>query len=238
MNRPYLSRGRRVGVLAEIFVALSVPLVAAVVEIPRWWVARGVLDPNAARNDRAVALIGQVKWFATQAHAEFESTLFGGADLAGGWTPYATGSQYNFNLAQIGQIKNESHRFWDRLRGIDPTYTLNLIKEHDASWSHNYPWSDPTAQKQHAYKVATIQDLKMVFGFALRRDADGDGLVDYQELALTSTANDFTGADPDDDSDGDGFGNLTEAMAGTDATDNTDFPAPGAVAFEVFTPLE
>ena len=46
---------------------------AAVVEIPRWWIGRGVLDPTATRDDSAVSSVGQLKWIATQAEAEFEA---------------------------------------------------------------------------------------------------------------------------------------------------------------------
>ena len=235
-----------IAVTGITFLGLLVPLLslfaAPIVEVPRWWIGRGVLDPTATRNDRAVASVGQVKHFATQAELEFDTTLFEGSDLSvwPGYLPKNT----DHNVANIAQIKNASYVFWDRLRGINSAYTLALIQEHDdmSTWTVDYPWSDPVNQKQHSHKVATIGDLKMVFGFALRRDADGDGLVDYQELRLmqgTGTPDDEKGADPNADFDGDDYSNIAEALAGTDATAVADKPKPEAAGdLDVFTVFE
>ena len=112
------------------------------------------------------------------------------------------------------------------------------MQEHDSTWTESYPWTDPTSQWQHSNKVARLEDLKAVFGFALRRDSDGDGLVDYQELQLNGTSN-FVTANPDGDNDLDGYSNLAEALAGTDATEILDKPEPVTPGdLDVFTVFE
>ena len=222
-----------------MLIGLILPLIAAAVEMPRWWIARAVVDPAATKNDRAVANLGQLKWFANQADAEMDATLFGGL---GTWEgPFAPAPATDYNVAQIGHLKNVSKDFWDKLRGIDEAYTKALMEEHDsmpAPWGHDYPWdTNTTPANKYSKHVATIGDLKMVFGFALRRDADGDGLVDYQELKLVA-GGDPEAADPDADTDGDGFNNIIEVMAGTDATQPSSKPEPASASFEVYTVFE
>ena len=224
---------------ALTLVGLFAPLLA--VEIPSWWIGKGVVDSSAPRQDLGVANLGQVKWFATQAEAEFKETLFGGS--IAGWTPYIPAST-DHNVANIAQLKQASHVFWDRLIDIDTDYTRELMREHPSmtGWTKDYPWSDATGVYTNSLKIATIGDLKMVFGFALRRDADGDGLVDYQELQIAESLGGANVGDPEaispsDDDDSDGFDNITEAMAGTDATDDLSYPTMSS-SFELFTPLE
>ena len=233
------------------FGALIVGGAVLAAEGPSWWLRRSVIDPDKAKNNHGVANLGQAKWMAAQAYEEFEVTLFGGYDpssLPAGHedpiTPDTWDDTGNHVPVNLGQVKRLAEPFWLQLYNISPAaqaYTLSVMTtEHgyDSSWAHPYPWNPPGTGGVDNKSAVNIGQLKMAFTFHLRRDADGDGLVDYQELQLGGTT---TSIKPEDDADNDGFSNIEEAMAGTDArpgTGGSDFPKPTDAQLEVFTPNE
>ena len=64
-------------VLAAMVISSFTPLISEPSH-PAWWNDRGVKNSNPIQN-KGVANIGQLKNIATQAHAELESLLPGGA---------------------------------------------------------------------------------------------------------------------------------------------------------------
>ena len=111
---------------------------------PRWWYARGVINDQAETDDYAAVNQGQLKWIATQAHAEMEATLTGGAGST--LTTIVSGLPTNGNYAvvNIGQVKALAAPFYDRL-GLP------------------YPWSD--SPNTNDFGAANVGQVKNVFSF-------------------------------------------------------------------------
>ena len=87
----------------------------------RAWLVAGTRSDSArgAPNDYAVVNHGQLKHVATQASAEFEEYLPGGAGveintLVGGWLP-PHGLTDDFATVNLGQLKAVAKPFYDRL---------------------------------------------------------------------------------------------------------------------------
>jgi hypothetical protein len=73
----------RLGMLVTVTGALAlVSMILQAATGPSWWVARGVLNTNVVPNDFAAINQGQLKWIATNAAAELEAQLPGGAGSA------------------------------------------------------------------------------------------------------------------------------------------------------------
>ena len=61
------------------FMPLAFVMRLANAEGPSWWTSRQVLDAASATNDYAPVNLGQLKWIATNAAAELDVLLPGGA---------------------------------------------------------------------------------------------------------------------------------------------------------------
>ena len=173
---------------------------------PLWWVTRGVVDSNAPCRDYSPALQGQLKWFAVNACAEFQSKLPGGSGdelqaLAAGFS-----NSNNYAVVNVGQLKFVAAPFHQQ-----------LIREGVES---RYPWTTETTADDADFAPANIGQLKAVFNisldgltFNLDSDRDGDGIPDYREINL--------GLDPDypldglADDDHDGLSLAGELAAGS-----------------------
>ena len=138
-----------------LFIGL-LPLTVSGVDYPRWWTDQGAVAPGASRLDYAAVNQGQVKNFARAAVAEFDLRLPGGAGdalhaLVNGWTnPNRTRSS-DFVAVNLGQLKNLSVAFYDRLaaaRFIGGTYPWKSFDD------CNYP-------------MANIGQVKNLFSFGL-----------------------------------------------------------------------
>lgn len=193
-----LNRQSYFGWFAVILTAFVVWVYASPEE-PPWWTEHNVLLPTAETNDYAPVNMGQLKWIATNAYAELNAHLPGGAGaelqaVMKNWLVDGT----NYALVNIGQLKFLTSLFYDRL--IEVGYT-------DA-----YPWTDdPNAND---YAPANIGQVKQLFSFDFAaKDTDGDGMPDAWEVdnGLNPLVD-----DAGEDLDNDGLSNLLEYQNGTD----------------------
>lgn len=186
-----------------LLATISLPVLA---QYPQWWTDRNVINTNApATNDYAVANLGQLKWFATNAYDELEQNLPGGAgsNLQSMVASFSTSN--NYTVITLGQLKYTASLFYNR-----------LIEE---GQTNTYPWTTNTVADDNDYAAANIGQLKHVFSFDL--DTDADGLPDWWEMDffgdLDETAN--------GDFDGDGYDNGEEYAANADPTYSNPVPA-------------
>ncbi|MGJ8677819.1 MAG: hypothetical protein ACSHX0_09900 [Akkermansiaceae bacterium] len=150
----------------------------------------------------------------------------------------------------LGQLKAIALPFYNRLNVLDADWVksqLDLnhggtatLNEHYWQVSSNthyteagyYPWNPETSAEINK-SVATIGQLKAVFALrfnTLDQDIDDDELLDsWEQLIVDFDENDAITSIfevlANDDYDEDGASNEDEFLAGTDATDPTDFPA-------------
>jgi hypothetical protein len=133
------------------FMPLALVVRLASAEGPTWWTTRQVLNHAATTNDFAPVNMGQLKWIATNAMAEMDEHLSGGA----GWRVQGVVNSYwlddnvNYAAVNIGQVKNLASVFYDRL--IEVGYT------------NAYPW--PTNAPCNDYAVANMGQVKALFDF-------------------------------------------------------------------------
>ncbi len=120
------------------------------VATPEWWTSRKVLVTNAIPEDFAPVLQGQVWWLATNAFAEFQGKMPGGAgdEVQHLITSPATSS--DFSPVAIGQLKTVGAAFYRRLMG--------------EGVATGYPWGTDDGAD---FAPATIGQAKSVFGFDL-----------------------------------------------------------------------
>ncbi|AHF92925.1 sugar-binding protein [Opitutaceae bacterium TAV5] len=204
---------------------------------PAWWMQQGVLDPAAAPDDYAAANIGQLKHITTQAAAEMNAHLPGGAGpainaLVTSWQqPPATGvTRDDYAAVNLGQLKAVAQLFYNRLA------TAGIVVGPVVEGS-SYPW--PTDQSgADNYALVNVGQLKHVFSFTVPSgppgfvDTDGNGIDDNWELAHFGQI----GIDPTADPDGDGLSNLAEYLADTDPTLAAQTVPPAALALTVYSP--
>lgn len=204
-----MNRCRLLMIGAGLSLALSL---AQATDYPAWWIDRDVIDTGASTNDYAALNQGQLKNMATNAYAELEAYLPGGAGedietLIGTFT-----DANNYYGANLGQLKYVASNFWYRLieEGVETAY----------------PWTETTDDDQD-FAAANLGQLKAVFNWEVSEDTDNDGLPDWWEMHyFGSLANTEAG-----DSDGDGMTNVWEYEEGANPTNtNTDGGAMGDYA--------
>lgn len=140
-------------VYMAILLVTPLALVArfASAEGPQWWSARQVLDAVHMPNDYAPVNMGQLKWVATNAMAEMDEHLSGGA----GWaisnivSSYWLDDNVNYAVVNIGQVRNLAAVFYDRLIEV--------------GYANAYPW--PTNQPCNDFAVANMGQVKALFDF-------------------------------------------------------------------------
>lgn len=214
---------------------------------PAWWFDRSVIvpiNPNDANpvwpasyppsNDFGGINIGQLKQIATQAAAELNARLPGGAGpeinaLIQSWQqPPAPGVQRDdFLIPNIGQAKNIAKLFYDRLIAV--------------GYAHAYPWSN-SLTPPNDFSIINIGQAKNLFKFDVADD-DGDGMPNGWEVS-----NGFDPANGDengngildslDDADGDGVSNLDEQLQGRNPHAGALPDANGQLNLQVYSPLE
>ena len=183
--------------LIGLLFVLAVSPASAATDHPAWW--SNVVDKTAATNDFAPATQGQLKWIATNAFAELETCLPGGAgpyvrELVAGFS-----ASNNFCPVNLGQLKYVAKPFYDRLIAL--------------GYTNSYPWTTNTTMDDSDFAVANLGQLKNVFSFDTAFDMDADQMPDWWEIehGLNPTTNDAT-QDPDQDQ----LNNFCEYVQGTD----------------------
>ena len=221
----------RIG-LAALLVFGGLVADVSLAQAPAWWAARGVTNGQPA-DDYAVANIGQLKQVATQAAAEMNQKLPGGAGstitaLVDSWQqpPLSGVTRDDYAALNQGQLKAVAKLFYDRLAQF--SYQGAPIGS-----GGGYPWTAATGDDD-SYALANLGQLKYVFSFVVPTisnpgDADSDGMPDAWETAhgLNPAVNDAAG-----DLDGDGVSNLAEYQQGL----NPQWPDAPAVGLVVFSP--
>ncbi|MFZ4394269.1 MAG: phospholipase effector Tle1 domain-containing protein [Kiritimatiellia bacterium] len=132
--------------MAHALLALALITTRSLAAPPAWWTTRGVLATNAAStNDYAVANLGQLKWFATNALTEFDAQLSteggAGAPLRSRVASLCAATGSDYRAINLGMLKNTAAPFYDRL-------------------GSNYPWSGFSTND---YAVANLGQLKWAF---------------------------------------------------------------------------
>lgn len=143
---------------------------------PAWWGTSGVIRSNAVVADYAPLVLGQLKWFATNACNELEAGLPGGAgtDVWNKVRAFSVLSN-NWCAVNVGQLKAVGQPFYDRLNA-EGYYTNSY-----------YPWTQ-TTNDDVDFAPANIGQLKRVFDFNFV-DTDSDGYVDPIEQNLGTDVN-------------------------------------------------
>lgn len=215
--------------LAGMAMSSFAPLMSVEPQHPSWWSNRNVTNGNPPKN-KAVATVAQVKHISTQAKAELDSLLPGGAGLT---LPFpdkpqnadAAWYQKQKNALTLGELKACAYSVYQTLNAIDPGWVqsqlqlngLNTlgVNYHRDSNGYYYPWNPQTAVSENR-KVAILAQLKVTFCLRFNENLDGDTLTDLVELAMYgSTAGDGTTSDYD----GDGLTDALEITHGTSLTE-------------------
>lgn len=206
---------------------------------PSWWTDRRVVDPARHKADYAPALLGQLKWFATNACDEIEMILPGGAGTSVRNLVAGFNTSSNYCPINLGQLKRVAKVFYDRLLEV--------------SYTNTYPWTINTTADDADYAVVNIGQLKTAFAFDLAGDADVDGLPDYWEMKYFGSVTNQSGSGDYDsdgyanafeyahglnptnretdfgDEDGDGYPDIYEIQHGTDCRLGSDYPGPSVI---------
>jgi len=203
------------GVVAVLFFCAGWSVVSPVGAVgPDWWSRQKVTLPEQAPEDFAVLNQGQLKQMALSAYNEMKVALPGGPgaeilEFIKPWTqasndglraPMATPDADDYAPVNLGQLKETTCRFYDRLV--------------DAGMVRCRPWGWVDTDD---YALVNVGQAKALFSFELDpgADKDGNGLPDLWELAHFN----YIGVDPSADADGDGVSNLQEFLDKTDPQD-------------------
>lgn len=173
-------------------------------DTPAWWTSRGVVVTGTV-NDYAAVNAGQVKWIASNACAELDANLPGGAGSGVDAVIAGFSTADNYVGVNAGQLKSLAKPFYDR-----------LIAE---GYTNYYPWTT-NLDDDVSYSAVNIGQVKAVFDFTLSGNADGDGLSDWWELYWFGNLAQGDTDDPDND----GVSNVYEFEHGTDPTDVAEGP--------------
>lgn len=183
---------------------LALGAATARAQAPSWWSARGVLT-NSAAADYAPLTLGQLKWMATNAYVELNTSLsgLGGAGTNVQSLVFGFAATNNAQVANVGQLKQVAVAYYDRLIAV--------------GYATNYPWSGSTTDDVDR-AVANLGQLKNLFSFDIGTDADGDGLANWRETGTGSYIgpSNTGSSSTNSDSDGDGLSDGVEVSGRTD----------------------
>lgn len=171
---------------------------------PSWWTSRKVVDPTRHKADYAPALLGQFKWFSTNACDELEAYLPGGAGEAVRSLVRCFSNSNNYCPINLGQLKAAAANYYIRFQ--QQGYTIV------------YPWTTNTTSDDADSALATLGQVKQVFNFEIRTDSDSDGLPDWWEIRFFGSITNWNGAS---DPDGDGVINANEFYRGSDPANSS-----------------
>lgn len=205
--------------------------------VPTWWTEYSLTD-SSAREDDAIATIGQAKHAVQKAFLYLEDELapVGGAGLpvTNIYNTYCAAAPENplndASALTLGQLKYLAKLFYDRLNSV--TVAWDTTSMNPASVDI-YPWT-VDQQDDADFSLATIGQLKFVFSFDLESwtppgdlaNSDGDELPDiWEQQIIDADLNDsitsLLEVLPNDDFDGDSLSNLQEFQLGTDPTSSS-----------------
>jgi len=169
---------------------------------PEWWFSSGVIAPLNPNNqspswnggsypvpdDFSAANLGQLKQMATQAAAELNANLPGGAgdiinNLITTWnsTPQSGVVRDDHATVNLGQLKAVAQPFYNQLIA--------------AGYTNAYPWANPP-QPADDFSAANLGQLKYLFSFDLTYSSTGDpsnggsGIPDWWAIAAGLNPND------------------------------------------------
>ncbi|MBC8009213.1 MAG: sugar-binding protein [Burkholderiales bacterium] len=215
---------------------------------PTWWFERDLIPrlPAAATNpnpvwpgaypvadDYVVANLGQLKHVATQAAAELNSFLPGGAgssinNLVASWHPANSGSSRDdYAAVNQGQLKFVAAQFYNRL-------TTFGYAGQPLAVGQPYPWTNPAADDD-SYTSVNLGQLKYVFSFNPKSvlDTDSDGLLDAFEIKYFGSLLAQSGfGNPD----GDAYDNATEQRLDIDPLKPANFATASSLQLLIYTP--
>lgn len=136
-------------------------------DYPGWWQTRNVITNSAPANDYAAVNAGQLKWMATNAYAELQAYVSGGAGTNVEALIASFPGTSNYVAVNVGQLKYVAQPFYDSL--IEMGYT------------NAYPWT-ATTNDDASYAMVNLGQLKNVFSFNFHMDSDTDGIPDAVEI--------------------------------------------------------
>ncbi len=234
---------------------------------PVWWKERGVVSNKSNQassktieENYQLANVGQLKHFAAKAAEELNEKLnfAGGAGdeinaLVASFTKFnSQNPEANYEIANLGQLKNIAEVFYRRLRKlrsgmvIFPNH-MTFKSGGTYYYNHIYPWNamsaSPTEEEYAAnYAPLNLGQLKFIFGWSVAGDSDSDGVPDawviyyhgynypwYYDLdydGLNNLEEYFLGTNPANwDSDGDGIYDGQEVLWGTDVLNPSSHPS-------------
>ncbi|MES2709155.1 MAG: hypothetical protein V4726_21345 [Verrucomicrobiota bacterium] len=233
-------------VAASSFVVFGAP--------PAWWQepARPFTDPAKTAQDRALLAQGQLRQALKRVVQELDAkyAAVGGAGVqlhdavanvpnAQTTNPPAAlfADSRKFNVVKVGQLKFISKLVYDRLDGLGISY--GSLKQNPATL---YPWAAGAAPGSDT-SGAAIGQLKYLFSFDTRPDADHDGILDPLSAAARARDRDGDGmTDQWESAYGLNFraaaaSNLdTDGDGAPDRLDTDPVHAGGALTIEIFTP--
>ncbi|MDP0498729.1 MAG: hypothetical protein Q7P63_01405 [Verrucomicrobiota bacterium JB022] len=205
---------------------------------PEWWYdadpSKSVVDVDRTlagdHGNSSPLLLGQLKHMATIARDELDEQLA----LIGGAGPaidnfvdgFVLESGANRSPANLGQLKNSSHVFFDRFADIgfgpgEAGWPDNLsLSEGANDHSPRYPWLNDSTPDNTS--IANLGQVKHLFSWSISQwvsvdENPADGILDWR-ITFAQTL------DPNGDYDGDNATNQLELEQGTDPIDPLSIP--------------
>jgi len=137
---------------------------------PDWWTDYSLVD-GSARQDSAIATIGQAKHVIQKAYLYLEAELSevggAGAEVTSLYNNYCTTapghSSDDLQLLTIGQLKYLAKPFYDRLNSATVDFKTSAM---NSASSDHYPWTVDN-QDDADMALATLGQLKFAFSFDL-----------------------------------------------------------------------
>lgn len=217
---------------------------------PEWWYEADLIDESklgVEEGNHSPVLLGQLKHFASKARDELDNELapIGGAgsainSLVDPWLGSPVDSS-NFAASNLGQIKNSSMVFFDRLHEVHYPFdtmpgALAAFIDETAN-GHGYPWGAHFVPGQPGYdewiamhkQVAVLGQAKLLYSWNIQAwtsvDADFDNLPDWWEMYHFGNLDASSGLPGQlTDSDDDGFKDYFEYLFHSNANDDQDKP--------------
>lgn len=170
--QPHLARLLRVGTDRRAVHGLAVPLCLAFAllalarshaQAPDWWQEHGVLDPAATADDYAAVNQGQLKHVATQALAELDTRLPGGAGstlsaFIGAWRTEGLRGEYFANRTLSGLPVLVRHEAVDFDWGVGSPDALVPVNLFSVRWTGELI---PALSGEHMFETVSDDGVRL-----------------------------------------------------------------------------